>query len=88
MKRILCVMLSLCLLLAAAPFAVSAAGDESGTTGACTWTFNSDSSTLTISGNGAMADYYSGAHQENHHRGRRYPYRRLRFLLSCRSQDG
>lgn len=59
MKRILCVMLSLCLLLAAAPFAVSAAGDESGTTGACTWTFNSDSSTLTISGNGAMADYYS-----------------------------
>ena len=65
-KKSLAVLLSAILLLTAIPFAASAAtvdeaeqsvGASSGTTGDCTWTLD-DNGTLTISGNGAMGDYY------------------------------
>jgi hypothetical protein len=45
-----------CLLVAAGSFAQ----DTSGTTGDCTWSFDSASGQLTISGNGAMEDYNNG----------------------------
>ena len=63
-KKSLAALLSAMLLLAAVPFAATAAevapqeqsvGASSGTTGDCTWTLNNG--TLTISGNGAMGDY-------------------------------
>ena len=65
-KQSLAVLLSATLLLTAVPFAASAAevapqeqsvGATSGTTGDCTWTLD-DNGTLTISGNGAMGNYY------------------------------
>ena len=65
-KQSLAVLLSAMLLFTAVPFASSAAevapqeqsvGAKSGTTGDCTWTLD-DNGTLTISGNGAIGDYY------------------------------
>ncbi|MED9969999.1 MAG: leucine-rich repeat domain-containing protein, partial [Ruminococcus sp.] len=62
--KTLAVLLSAMLLFTAVPFAASAAttaeqstGASSGTTGSCTWTLD-DEGTLTISGNGAMENYY------------------------------
>ncbi|MBQ4075444.1 MAG: leucine-rich repeat protein [Clostridia bacterium] len=56
MKKIfsLLLMLMLCMGLA-----VTASADQTGTTGACTWTFDEATGTLTISGSGAMANYSS-----------------------------
>lgn len=66
MKKLLSVLLAVCLLLTAFPLAAvaaeadgEAAGVLSGTTGDCTWTY--DDGTLTISGSGAMADYYESS---------------------------
>ena len=67
LKKPLAVMLSLMLIISAftalpvtasAATAESAAGAKSGKTGDCTWSLD-DNGTLTISGNGAMKDYYS-----------------------------
>ena len=63
-KKTLAVLLSAMLLLSAVPITAMAAettaqecvGASSGTTGDCTWTLDDDG-LLTISGNGAMADY-------------------------------
>ena len=63
-KKALAVLLSAMLLLSAVPITAMAAettaqecvGASSGTTGDCTWTLDDDG-LLTISGNGAMADY-------------------------------
>ncbi len=56
MKKILAVIVAFVLALGlVVPFTVSA-GAASGTTGDCTWTLD-DNGVLTISGNGAMADY-------------------------------
>ena len=63
-KKTLAVLLSTMLLLSAVPITAMAAettaqecvGASSGTTGDCTWTLDDDG-LLTISGNGAMADY-------------------------------
>lgn len=65
MKKLLSVLLSVCLLLTAFPLAASAAEAEgeagvlSGATGDCTWTY--DDGRLTVSGSGAMADYYESS---------------------------
>ena len=66
MKKLLSVLLTVCLLLSAFPFAAAAAeadgeaaGALSGKTGDCTWTY--DDGRLTISGSGAMADYYESS---------------------------
>ena len=67
LKKPLAVMLSLMLIISAftalpvtasAATAESAAGAKSGKTGDCTWSLD-DNGTLTISGSGAMKDYYS-----------------------------
>ena len=68
-KKAIAVFLALLMVIttfSALPLTVSAAdvtersvGTASGTTGDCTWTLD-DEGTLTISGNGAMADYSSG----------------------------
>ena len=68
MKKAISVLLCLCLVLSVftvVPFTASAAeatqdsvGASSGTTGDCTWTL-SDDGVLTISGSGAMKEYYS-----------------------------
>ena len=67
LKKPLAVILSLMLIISAftalpvtasAATAESAAGAKSGKTGDCTWSLD-DNGTLTISGNGAMKDYYS-----------------------------
>ena len=65
MKKILSILLTACLLLTALPLTASAAeapghaaGEiQTGTTGDCTWQYDDSDKTLTISGNGAMADY-------------------------------
>ena len=57
MKKIICALLSVCLLLSLVPFSASALDDASGTTGSCTWSYNATTYRLTISGNGHMADY-------------------------------
>ena len=66
MKKLLSVLLTVCLLLSAFPLAAAAAeadgeaaGALSGKTGDCTWTY--DDGRLTISGSGAMADYYESS---------------------------
>ena len=66
MKKLISMLLAIVLatgVYTAIPLAVSAAeiksesnDSQSGTTGDCTWTLD-DNGTLTISGNGAMADY-------------------------------
>lgn len=66
MKKTIAVLLAVCLIFAAVPVTAYAAQTEasvsdapaSGTTGDCAWSFDSGSETLTVSGNGAMADYY------------------------------
>ncbi|MBQ6947444.1 MAG: leucine-rich repeat domain-containing protein, partial [Clostridia bacterium] len=57
MKRILSTLLIFVLLIAAVPISLTASAATSGTTGDCTWTLNG--AELTISGNGAMGNYYS-----------------------------
>ena len=60
MKKWLSVILTAILLFSAMPtglFGIVANAATSGTTGDCTWTL--DGTELTISGNGAMGDYYS-----------------------------
>ena len=60
MKRILALLLSLLVVIAAVPVGVlSVAAATSGTTGDCTWLL--DGTALTISGSGAMADYTSSS---------------------------
>lgn len=56
MKKFLTLLLSLLLILAVFPLCVSAE-DVSGVTGDCSWSISG--STLTVSGNGSMADYSS-----------------------------
>ncbi len=58
MKRILSTLLIFVLLISAVPISLTASAATSGTTGDCTWTLNGTE--LTISGNGAMADYSWG----------------------------
>lgn len=66
MKKTIAVFLAVCLIFAAVPVTAYAAQTEasagdaptSGTTGDCTWSFDSENETLTVSGSGAMADYY------------------------------
>ena len=67
LQTISAIMLAVLLLTTALPFSVSAAesetdslGAKSGTTGDCTWT-RDDDGTLTISGNGAMKNYYQSS---------------------------
>lgn len=58
MKKIVSVVLCICLLIGAMPFglfSINANAASSGTTGDCTWRLSG--TTLTISGNGAMGDY-------------------------------
>lgn len=58
MKKLLSIVLTLFVLLAAIPLAdISVSAATSGTTGDCTWTL--DDTVLTISGNGNMDDYSS-----------------------------
>lgn len=66
MKKLLSVLLAVCLLFTAFPLAAfaaeadsEAAGALSGKTGDCTWTY--DDGRLTISGSGAMANYYESS---------------------------
>lgn len=63
MKKVLCILLSVMLVMCAfgttafaAVGSTVATGDASGTTGACSWSFSSATKTLRIYGNGAMAD--------------------------------
>ncbi len=58
MKRIISTLIIVVLLIGLMPtIAIPAFAATSGTTGDCTWTLNGTE--LTISGNGAMADYYA-----------------------------
>ncbi|MEE0956616.1 MAG: leucine-rich repeat protein [Ruminococcus sp.] len=69
-KKITAVLLTVLILysvITALPFTAvaaetgsAAAGGNSGTTGDCTWSFDTKTKTLTISGNGKMADYNRG----------------------------
>ncbi len=57
-KKILSILLAVCLLLGALPMAASAAGETSGTCGDnVTWSYDTGTKTLTISGTGSMEDY-------------------------------
>lgn len=56
MKKLVAMLLMLVLCMG---LAVTASADQTGTTGACTWSFDEATGTLTISGSGAMADYSS-----------------------------
>ena len=59
MKKLLSICLVIVMLITAMPlgaFELKASASTSGTTGDCTWTL--DGTVLTISGNGATADYY------------------------------
>ena len=57
-KRILSLMLTIAMLICMLPFATFTANAEtSGLTGNCTWTLNGTA--LTITGNGAMGDYFA-----------------------------
>jgi len=59
MKRLVCMLLALALLLAAMPVTVMAAETESGSCGeTVNWTLSEDG-TMTISGTGEMEEYYS-----------------------------
>lgn len=58
MKKTISILLAVCLLLVSAPFAAVAAENANGTTGDCQWSFTAADNTLTVSGSGAMADYY------------------------------
>ena len=62
-KRILSLLLALVMLLGLLPTVALAAEDET-TSGTCgenvTWSYDAESKTLTISGNGPMADYTNG----------------------------
>ncbi|MBR0447871.1 MAG: leucine-rich repeat domain-containing protein [Clostridia bacterium] len=61
MKKAISIFLSVLLLMAAFPAsAISVFAATTGTTGDCTWTLD-DNGHLTISGNGAMKQYYSHA---------------------------
>ncbi len=57
-KRLLSMLLAVCLLVGMLPLAASAAGETSGTCGdSLTWNYDESTKTLTISGTGAMTDY-------------------------------
>ena len=62
LKKLLSVILTVLLIFTAVPMGLfgittSAENETSGTTGGCKWSFDENSLTLTISGNGKMADY-------------------------------
>lgn len=64
MKKIICIILTVLMLVSVSGISVSAAqkwiaatGDDSGTIGDCTWEYISSDKTMRISGHGAMADY-------------------------------
>ena len=67
MKKLLSVILTVLLIFTAAPMGLfgittSAKNETSGTTGDCKWSFDENSLTLTISGNGKTANYGSSIH--------------------------
>ena len=63
MKKTISILLAVCLILVSAPFAAFAAVDANGTTGDCVWSFTAADNTLTVSGSGAMANYYPVSRQ-------------------------
>ena len=60
-RMLLIAALTVMLLFVFALAVQDAYADDSGTSGACTWRYVSASKTLTVSGNGAMADYPDAA---------------------------
>ena len=62
-KRILSIILSIAVLIGIVPVMSLTvfAATTTGTTGDCTWSFDDTTGTLTVSGNGAMADYTNGS---------------------------
>ena len=67
MKKLLSVILTVLLIFTAVPMGLfgiktSAENETSGTTGDCKWSFDENSLTLTISGNGKMADYSTNSY--------------------------
>lgn len=62
-KRILSIILSIAVLLGMVPVMSLTAfsATTTGTTGDCTWSFDDTNGTLTVSGNGDMADYTNGS---------------------------
>ena len=70
MKKLLSVILTVLLIFTAVPMGLfgittSAENETSGTTGDCKWSFDENSLTLTISGNGKMADYSTNSYGTN-----------------------
>ena len=67
MKKLLSIILTVLLIFTAVPMGLfgittSAENETSGTTGDCKWSFDENSLTLTISGNGKMADYSTNSY--------------------------
>ena len=60
-KRILSMLLVIVMIVGMFPVLPAGAAASSGATGDCTWTFDSATGTLTVSGTGNMADYTSGS---------------------------
>ena len=58
-KRIISILLAVCLIFGLLPVGVFAANPTSGTCGKnATWSYNAATKTLSISGSGDMADYH------------------------------